>query len=193
MNRIAEAAALALELHASQVRKATGVPYASHLFQVCGMVLEDGGDEDEVVAALLHDAAEDQGGRATLAMIRDRFGDRVAEIVAGCSDAMPERGERKAPWRERKEAYMAHLREADASVLRLALADRLQNGRSLLADLAAQGPTVWQHFNAPPADEAWFYRSVLEVCAQRSPTSWNLPAFRQVVAQISAAAEKAQK
>lgn len=188
MNRFLEAVALADELHAGQRRKSTDVPYIAHLLQVCGLVLEDGGNVDEAIAALLHDAAEDQGGRATIALIRERFGDRVADIVVGCSDDMPMPGEAKLPWRDRKEAYLAHLAVADASVLKISIADRLHNGRSLLADLAVSGPAVWQRFNAPPGDQAWFYQASLALYEQRAASSWNLPAFRETVAALVAAA-----
>jgi (p)ppGpp synthase/HD superfamily hydrolase len=184
MSRLADAFDLASQLHADQRRKASAVPYVAHLVQVCGLVLEDGGDDDEAIAALLHDAPEDQGGTRTLALIRERFGDRVADIVVGCSDAMPAPGEAKAPWRERKTAYLAHLEEAPPSVLKVSLADRLHNGRSLVADLAVTGPAVWDRFNAGPEDQAWFFGAALAVYERRLPGSWNLPAFREVVAAI---------
>jgi (p)ppGpp synthase/HD superfamily hydrolase len=188
MTRLTDAVVLAAELHADQRRKASKVPYLAHLLQVCGMVLEDGGSEDDAIAALLHDAPEDQGGEATLLRIRQAFGERVAAIVAGCSDAMPARGEAKAPWRERKTLYLAHLEAADASVLRVSLADRLQNGRSLLADLAISGAATWDRFNAGPSDQAWFFGAALDVYERRLPGSWNLPEFRQAVHEIQAAA-----
>lgn len=191
MNRFLEAVALADELHADHRRKSTNVPYISHLLGVCSLVLEDRGDTDEAIAALLHDAVEDQGGRSTLELIRERFGDRVAGIVAGCSDDMPDRGQAKLPWRQRKEAYLAHLAEADPSVLKVALADRLHNGRSLLAELAADGPAVWRRFNAPPEDQAWFFQTALAVYEARAATSWNLPAFREVAAAVVLASRRA--
>jgi (p)ppGpp synthase/HD superfamily hydrolase len=191
MNRFLEAVALADELHADQRRKATGVPYISHVLQVCGLVLEDRGDTDEAVAAILHDTVEDQGGVETLALIRARFGNSVADIVAGCSDDMPSPTEAKLPWRQRKEAYLAHLRITDESVLKVSLADRLHNGRSLLADLAMLGPELWQHFDAPPEEQAWLFESSLAVYEERAPGSWNLPAFREVAAEVSRAARSA--
>jgi len=191
VTRFTDAVTLAAELHASQTRKASAVPYIAHLLQVCGLVLEDGGTEDEAIAALLHDAAEDQGGRATLDRIHRRFGERVAEIVAGCSDAMPARGAAKAPWRERKEAYLDHLASADPSVLKVSLADRLHNGRSLLADVAVRGDALWDRFNAPPADQAWFYEASLAAYEFHAPDSWNLPAFREVARSVAAEARAA--
>jgi (p)ppGpp synthase/HD superfamily hydrolase len=119
----------AARLHQRQVRKQSGVPYVSHLLAVCALVLEDGGSEDEAIAALLHDAVEDQGGAQTLDHIRNLFGDEVAAIVDGCSDTDQDP---KPPWRERKEAYLRHLADpaTSASVLRVATADKLHNARS---------------------------------------------------------------
>jgi GTP pyrophosphokinase len=108
--RFHDALVYAAQLHAAQRKKGTGAPYIAHLLGVTSIVLEHGGGEDEAIGALLHDAVEDQGGKPQLEKIRDRFGPAVAEIVAGCtdSDTMP-----KPPWRERKEAYLAHLPSAN--------------------------------------------------------------------------------
>ncbi len=138
--RFEEALSFAARLHEQQKRKGTDIPYVSHLLAVAAIVLEDGGDEDEAVAALLHDAVEDQGGKATLQVIRKRFGDRVAGIVAGYtdSDETP-----KPPWRERKEKYIAHLRHAPHEVLRVSVADKLHNARAILRDLRKHGERLW--------------------------------------------------
>ena len=134
--RYAEAFAYASALHARQVRKGTNVPYLSHLMSVSALVLEDGGDEDEAIAGLLHDAVEDQGGRPTLEEIERRFGEKVARIVLACSDSETEP---KPPWRERKERYVAHIRHAEADVRRVSSADKLHNARSILADYRVIG------------------------------------------------------
>jgi len=125
-----EALDFAADLHRTQIRKATSIPYISHLLAVCAFVWEDGGDEAEAIAALLHDAVEDQGGLETLEAIRARFGDRVAGIVLACSDAtdMP-----KPPWRERKQRYVNSLAHADKSVLRVTAADKLHNAMARAA------------------------------------------------------------
>jgi (p)ppGpp synthase/HD superfamily hydrolase len=188
-DRFASAVATAVELHADQSRKGTRIPYVSHLLAVTALVLEDGGDEKEAIAAVLHDAAEDAGGEETLDKIRDVFGDRVAHIVEGCSDAMPARGEDKAPWRQRKEAYLEHLRLADASVLRVSLADKLHNARAVVTDLEALGPEVWARFNAGPAEQAWYYRSLLAIFEERLPGSRHLPEFRELVDRIERKAD----
>ena len=152
--RLDDAFVLARELHAGQRRKGTDIPYLGHLMAVAALVIEDGGDEDEAIAALLHDAVEDQGGPPTLVLIRGRFGTRVAAIVAACSDTDETP---KPPWRARKEAYLAHLRDPDLpeGTLRVSLADKLHNARAILADLRA-GHDVFARFNAPRQDQAWY-------------------------------------
>jgi (p)ppGpp synthase/HD superfamily hydrolase len=157
--RFEKALVFAARLHTGQVRKGTSVPYISHLLMVAGMVLEQGGDEDAAIAALLHDAAEDQGGQATLDEIRRRFGDRVAEIVAGCTDAFTTP---KPPWRERKEAYLAHLPQASAAVRLVAAADKLHNARTTVADYRASGEAIWGRFNGGREGTLWFYRAMVE-------------------------------
>jgi hypothetical protein len=153
--RFDRAFALTRDLHVTQRRKSTAIPYLAHLMAVASLVLEDGGDEDEAIAALLHDAVEDQGGRATLARIRQMFGAHVAAIVAACSDTdvTP-----KPPWRARKEAYIAHLRDPDlpAGALRVSLADKVHNARAILFDLRA-GHDVYARFSAGRADQLWYY------------------------------------
>jgi GTP pyrophosphokinase len=158
--RFEEALAYAARLHTAQVRKGTEVPYVSHLLAVCAIVLEHGGDEDEAIAALLHDAAEDQGGRATLDEIGRRFGSRVARIVEGCTDTFEKP---KPPWRGRKEAYLARLeRESDPSTLLVGAADKLHNVRSTLAAHRAGGDAVWSRFRTgSKADQVWYHRELL--------------------------------
>lgn len=162
-SRFEQALVFALRLHARQVRKGTRIPYVSHLLAVASLVLEDGGDEDEAVAALLHDAVEDQGGRATLEDIRRIFGQRVAGIVAACSDtdAQP-----KPPWRERKERYLEHLRHAPPEVRRVSAADKVHNARSILRDVRADGEAIWDRFSARKDGTLWYYRSLAVVFAE---------------------------
>ena len=164
--RFDQALAYAAEVHRKQFRKGTTIPYLSHLLAVCGLVLEDGGDEDEAIAALLHDAPEDQGGRERLAEIRARFGGRVATIVEACSDTFETD---KEDWRVRKERYLDHLRvETDQGVLRVSLADKLANARSLLRDQLQQGDTHWDRFHAPRHDQRWYYTSLATVFEERA-------------------------
>jgi GTP pyrophosphokinase len=141
--RFEEALAFAARLHNAQVRKGTGIPYVSHLLAVASIALEHGADEDEAIAALLHDAVEDQGGDTARQEIRRRFGERVAAIVDGCTDAETTP---KPPWRERKERYVAHVADAPPSVRLVSAADKLHNARAILADLRATGDAVWGRF-----------------------------------------------
>ena len=180
-DRFDRAVLFAIELHRSQLRKGTAIPYVTHLFAVCSLVLEDGGTEGEAIAALLHDGPEDRGGVAVLDAIRDRFGPAVAEMVEGLSDAMPAPGEAKAPWRTRKEAYLRHLADAPESVLRISLADKLHNARSMLVDVETDGEAVWSRFNAGRDEQAWYYRALLAIFERRLPRSRNLPELRRVI------------
>ncbi|HEV3091996.1 MAG TPA: HD domain-containing protein [Candidatus Cybelea sp.] len=159
-----EAVAYANELHGSQRRKGSEIPYLSHLLAVASLVLEYGADETEAIAALLHDAAEDCGGAPRLADIRQKFGARVAEIVEGCSDSLAVDPNAKAPWHPRKERYQNRLRDgSDPSVLLVSAADKLHNARATLADLRREGRSVWKRFTPPPADVLWNYERLSEI------------------------------
>jgi (p)ppGpp synthase/HD superfamily hydrolase len=137
----------------------------AHLLAVASLVLEDGGDEEQAIAALLHDAPEDQGGQETLEAIRLRFGARVADIVDGCTDTYESP---KPPWRQRKELYLDHLHTASEEVCRVSLADKLHNARSILIDLLRCGDGVWERFNGGKAGTLWYYHSLLRVFRSRS-------------------------
>lgn len=173
--RFEQALAYASLVHADQRRKATDIPYIAHLLAVAGLVIEDGAasgelSEDEVIAALLHDAAEDRGGEPRLADIEARFGARVAAIVRACSDSLEPEGH-KAPWRERKEAYLAHLAaEDDRGALRVSLADKVHNSRAIVRDYRRLGDDLWNPFNRE-ADTPWYYRSLADVFTRRLPDS----------------------
>lgn len=158
--RLDEAFAYAHQLHCEHVRKGTQVPYVSHLMAVAALVAESGGSEDEVIAALLHDGPEDQGGRETLSTIRARFGDGVADIVAACSDTFETP---KPPWRERKARYLTHLRDEPAPVHRVSCADKVHNARSIVADLREIGDALWSRFRGGRDGTLWYYRTLLEV------------------------------
>ena len=160
---------LAFEVHGHQLRKSTSIPYISHVMSVSALVLEAGGDEDCAIAALLHDAVEDApDGRVMLDRIRGQFGPRVASIVKACSDASAVPGQAKAPWRERKEAYLAHLAVADADALLVSACDKLHNARAIVADLREIGQAVWQRFTVTDAaDHLWYYQSVSDAFSTR--------------------------
>ncbi|MEW6745157.1 MAG: HD domain-containing protein [Planctomycetota bacterium] len=181
--RFEEALQLAARLHRLQVRKSTGIPYITHLLAVAAMVGEEGGTEDEVIAALLHDAVEDQGGRATLEVIRERFGETVAAIVHASSDAEVTP---KPPWRQRKEAYLAHLAEASPSVRLISCADKLHNARSILADLDELGESLWSRFNGGKEGTLWYYRAVVETLRTHG-------APRRLLRELEAAVEQMER
>jgi (p)ppGpp synthase/HD superfamily hydrolase len=150
----------AARVHRDQYRKGTSTPYVTHLLAVAALVGENGRTEDEVVAALLHDAPEDQGGEATLENIRARFGDEVAQIVDGCTDTYEDP---KPPWRERKERYLAHLANAPSSVCLVSSADKLHNARAVLSDYRLLGEDLWERFNGGKGGTLWYYRAISDV------------------------------
>ena len=182
-HRFEEALVYAHRLHREQTRKGGGghIPYISHLLSVAALVLENGGDEDEAIAALLHDAVEDQGGKATREAILNMFGERVTEIVDGCTDAdtIP-----KPPWRERKEQYIANLRHASSSVRRVALADKLHNARSILSDLSKDGEATWDKFKGGRSGTLWYYRTLLELFLEADADSWLVQELNRVVGEF---------
>ena len=163
----------ATHVHGGQVRKGTSTPYVAHLLAVAATVLEYGGDEDLAIAALLHDSVEDQGGKARLNDVRNRFGERVARIVEACSDSLADtaKGERKAHWQERKEAYIAHMREADEDILRVSLADKVHNARAILRDLRKPdvGEKIWSRFSQPKEQTLGYYRGLANTFCERLP------------------------
>jgi (p)ppGpp synthase/HD superfamily hydrolase len=179
-SRFAQALAYATELHAEQVRKASGTPYIAHLLSVAALVMEDGGDEDEAIAALLHDAIEDQGGASARKEVRRRFGERVAAIVDGCSDAetLP-----KPPWRERKERFIASLQTAPPDVLRVTAADKLHNARSLLREYRRQGDALWARFNGGKEGTLWYQRAVTRALRERYG-GWLVDELDRVVSEL---------
>lgn len=158
-SRFDEAFAYARLLHNEQRRKQTQIPYISHLMCVSGIVLENGGDEDQAIAALLHDAAEDRGGEKTLAVIRQRFGDRAADIVADCTDSWEEP---KPDWKPRKVAYVAALAKKPRASLLVSLADKTHNAEAICADRLIIGDRIWDRFSVPRAETVWYYRSLSE-------------------------------
>jgi GTP pyrophosphokinase len=186
--RFEEAVSYAVDAHATQVRKGSGVPYIAHLLGVAALVLEDGGGEDEAIAALLHDAVEDQGGPTRLAGIRARFGDEVAGIVEGCSDSILELGEPKADWWERKCAHLDHLAHAGGDLkgplLRVSMADKLSNLRATVRDAGLQGDAFWKVFKHGAASQLWYYGRMNDIFRARCPKSTMLPELEALLAQL---------
>ena len=153
----------AVIVHAGQIRKGSGIPYIAHLLGVASIALENGANEDETIAALLHDAGEDAGGDGRIADIRHRFGDAVADIVQGCTDAVTIP---KPPWQKRKEDYIAHIPTASASVRLVSASDKLYNVRAILADFRKVGDVVWTRFKGGKDGTLWYYRSLITAIRQ---------------------------
>ncbi len=168
--RFDQALTWASELHRDQTRKGKDVPYINHLMAVASLVGSNGGDEDQVIGALLHDAIEDCIGDVPdiQEQIRDRFGERVLQIVEGCTDAYKEP---KPPWPKRKQDYLDHLRELpnDSPVLLVSLSDKVHNARSILRDFCKHGPGFWDVFKGKHAGTLWYYNTLAGIFEQKQP------------------------
>ncbi|MDJ1183565.1 HD domain-containing protein [Roseofilum casamattae] len=178
--RFQTALGYAHQLHQTQTRKGSGTPYIAHLLGVASIALEYGATEDEAIAALLHDAIEDQGGQATGDRIRREFGDTVADIVEGCSDSFTTP---KPPWKERKDTYLAHLPHCSASVRLVSAADKLYNALSILKDYRQIGEPLWERFQGKKEGTLWYYRSVV-AALQDVETTPLVQELARVVAQM---------
>lgn len=179
--RFAEAFKYAAKLHNTQLRKGGDIPYIGHLLSVAALVIEAGGTETQAIAALLHDAVEDQGGPHTLAEIKSDFGEDVAAIVQECSDTDEDP---KPPWRQRKESYINHLAAASGETILVSLADKLDNARAILRDLRNEGPSVWERFTQKdPGEQLWYYKALAEKYEGRS-TNWMVGELNWTIALI---------
>lgn len=158
--RFEEAVAYAMVVHGTATRKGSGVPYVSHLLQVAGLALHSGGNEDEAIGALLHDAVEDGGGLPRLRDIEGRFGAPVARIVHGCSDSFETP---KRPWLERKAQYVGRIPDESASVVLVSAADKLHNVTAILSDYRERGDALWHVFNkdAGQSGTIGYYRGLV--------------------------------
>jgi (p)ppGpp synthase/HD superfamily hydrolase len=183
--RYPDALAFSFATHREQTRKGSNVPYFAHLIGVSSLVMEYGGDEDQAIAALLHDAAEDQGGHAMLARIEARFGSTVSEIVRGCSDSLEAT---KPPWRERKRLYLEHLKTASPGVQLVSACDKLYNARAILSDLRQIGESLWGRFTGGREGSLWYYREVANTFTIDSPVVGEL---KRTVDEIRAVARDA--
>jgi len=175
--RIVDAFAFTYELHRTQVRKGSKVPYITHLMGVAAIVGRHGGDEDQFIAALLHDAVEDQGGRDTLERIRERFGDAVAAYVEGCSDADTDP---KPPWQERKEQFIESMKKASPGLKLIIAADKLHNTRALVSDLHEKGNAVWDLFRAGREGSLWYYAEMVRALS----ADWSHPLLRELAEEV---------
>lgn len=161
--RLYQALEFTFKLHGRDARKTSNVPYIAHLLSVCAMVQQDGGDEDEAIAALLHDALEDKAEETNRQEIGELFGERVVTIINASIDVpLDYEGGAKPPWRQRKEAYLAHVHTVDPVLLRVTIADKVDNVRAILADYQRLGDRLWKRFNAGKQDQLWYYKSCVD-------------------------------
>jgi (p)ppGpp synthase/HD superfamily hydrolase len=196
--RFDEALHFATRHHARQLRKGTPVPYAAHLLAAASLVLEMQGDEDEAIGALLHDVVEDGGGRAALAQIEERFGPAVAGLVMANSDSVVDEGEEKPRWYERKRAYLESFPDKSPAALRVGLADKLHNARSILLDYRTHGDALWARFQQGQGIATRIYYRELAAAFERERERIGEHAapfvdeLRRVVDAITALAEEHQ-
>lgn len=165
-NRFGAALMFAESSHRQQTRKGSDIPYVAHLLAVTALVLEHGGDEDQAIAALLHDAVEDQGGPEMADRIRLRFGDRVAAIVLACTDSL---ATPKPPWRARKAAYIATIPGKTDDAILVTLADKTHNATAIVEDRRVVGEAIWHRFTGGRAGTLWYYRALADALAARAP------------------------
>lgn len=168
--RFRDALVWAAELHEEQKRKGGNIPYVAHLLGVASIVLEHGGDEDQAIAALLHDALEDQAHRMTPGEIGARFGEQVEKIVEACTDGDPEeqRDRDIGRWRVRKQKYIDAIAAKPAEALLVSMADKLYNARAILEDFRELGDKVWPRFTAGKEGNLWYYRAMLTAFRPRA-------------------------
>ena len=164
--RFDAAVLFASALHAGQRRKGSGVPYLAHLLQVAGLVLEAGAGEDTAIAALLHDAVEDQGGDAVRDEIAARFGEPVARIVVGCSDSS---SPPKPPWRARKQAHIDRMAQEPPEVRLVVTADKLHNTRTITGDYRRQGEALWAIFHGRRDGTLWYLHGMTAALVAADP------------------------
>lgn len=177
---------LAIEAHENDLRKGSSIPYVSHLWSVAALVLEHGGDDNQVAAALLHDSVEDSGGLAMLERIEALNRD-VAFLVEHLSDSVVDttKGEHKPDWQTRKISYLRSLEDADERVLLVSACDKLHNARCILADHRAVGPDLWSRFNvSDPVAQAWYYDSLARTFSGRVPSALDAELRRTVDALL---------
>ncbi|RMG00541.1 MAG: HD domain-containing protein [Planctomycetota bacterium] len=184
-DRFDAALEFASTLHRKQLRKIGQTPYIGHLLRVCGTVIEFGATEDEAIAALLHDALEDQNRPGLADEIAARFGDAVLEMVTALSDSTEQP---RPPWRERKEAFLARLREATSSVRLIAAADKLDNVRSTITALQVFGDEIWTRFHGGREGTLWYYRQIVAVLGEASEHAL-VAELADAVARLEAIAE----
>ena len=188
MSKLPTALAIALDAHKTQIRKGTSIPYISHPMAVASIALEFGASEDQAIAALLHDAIED-GGNKYANIIKAQFGDHVHDLVQGCTDGTPDKTGKKAPWLERKTAYLEHLQKASDDILLVSCSDKLHNARAIVADLINEGPSVFERFSSTPEQTLWYYRQLATIFNNRKAPP--AKALESAVSQMEALSQSA--
>jgi GTP pyrophosphokinase len=188
MPKLSNALALAIQAHEGQVRKGTKIPYIAHPMAVSAIALEFGATEDQAVAGLLHDAIED-GGNKYANIIKAQFGEHIHNLVQGCTDGTPNKQGQKAPWLERKTAYLRHLAEASDEVLLVSCSDKLHNARAIVSDLINEGPSVFERFSSTPEQTLWYYRQLANVFTNRKTPP--AKALESAVSQMEALSQSA--
>lgn len=188
LNKLSPALALAIEAHQNQIRKSTQIPYISHPMAVASIALEFGASEDQAIAALLHDSIED-GGRKYEEVILAQFGQYVHDLVQGCTDGTPDKTGKKAPWLERKTAYLEHLQIASDDILLVSCSDKLHNARAIVSDLINEGPSVFDRFSSTPEQTRWYYRQLANVFTNRKTPP--AKALESAVSQMEALSQSA--
>jgi len=176
--RLDRAIALAADAFREKTRKGTGIPYVTHLLQVMVTVAEHGGDEDQLIAAVLHDYLEDIRG-ASADELRREFGDFVADAVVALSDATEHP---KPPWDERKRRYIALVADEPPEVKLISAADKLHNARCIRRDLRTAGETVWDRFTATREQTLWYYREMVTALGH----GWTHPLLDELREEVEA-------
>ena len=188
LNKLSPALALAIEAHQNQILKSTQIPYISHPLAVASIALEFGASEDQAIAALLHDSIED-GGRKYEEVILAQFGQYVHDLVQGCTDGTPDKTGKKAPWLERKTAYLEHLQEASDEILLVSCSDKLHNARAIVSDLINEGPSVFERFSSTTEQTLWYYRQLANVFTNRKTPP--AKALESAISQMEALSQSA--
>ena len=188
LNKLSPALALAIEAHQNQIRKSTQIPYISHPMAVASIALEFGASEDQAIAALLHDSIED-GGRKYEEVILAQFGQYVHDLVQGCTDGTPDKTGKKAPWLERKTAYLEHLQIASDDILLVSCSDKLHNARAIVSDLINEGPSVFDRFSSTAQQTLWYYRQLATIFNNRKAPP--AKALESAVSQMEALSQSA--
>jgi len=184
--RFKDALEFAISVHAGQVRKGTSIPYVAHLLAVCSLVLANGGSEEQAIAALLHDSLEDHPEKVTAVEIEQRFGPRVMNLVVACTDTPADyTGGPKPPWRDRKVAYLDHIRSAGPEGSIVSLADKLDNARAIVADCRQVGDMLWSRFSAGKDEQLWYYRELVSSFQQAGVRSPMLDELEGLVNELS--------